>query len=678
MGNFDFVFEEAYEKSYRPFVDVLEDHSSLSTVLHFSGCLIEWIEDHHPGFLDRVAKLVERGNTELLSGGFYEPILSVVPDHDKVGQIQKMNDYLTTRFDYTPTGIWLTERVWEPHLAKPIREAGIEYTTIDDFHFLASGKTLTDLTGYFTTEEQGHSLAVFPIHRKLRYAMPFEDPKDTIEYLRTFATEEGDRLIVMADDGEKFGLWPGTFERCYGQENWLEEFFTILEENQEWLKTTTFKEYHLNHPPSGRIYLPSTSYFEMNEWTLPARGGKEFSELLDQFRDQDSLERVRPFLRGGTWRNFLAIYDESNWMQKRTTEVSHRVASDRSLTDGKRKEAQDEVWKSQCNCAYWHGVFGGLYLPHLRHAVYEHLISAEKLLEDNSVIDFTPGDIDGDGAVEYRLRSETLNLIASERGGTIREFDYLPRNFNLLNTLRRHPESYHAKVKTARVGKSKSGTIHRSMPAKEPGLGSLLQYDPWPREMLIDHFVPAGTRAAAMKKNAPERGDFPTAIYSSEFDGTLSLTRDGKAFGRRVGIQKRLSLNESEVKIEISVANHDEKNLPGLYACELNFAMLGGHTPDRYYEINGKPAQRRFLDTTSGEFGVRSIGVVSEDDGFRALVFFTRPTSLLRFPVETVSMSEAGLERIYQSSVILPYWKLGLRPGESANPQFVIRLEPLE
>ena len=132
-------------------------------MLHFSGCLLEWLENHHPDFFDHIVNLVNRGNVELLSGGFYEPVLSVIPDHDKLGQIQKLNEYLQNRFGYKPKGLWLTERVWESHLAKPIREAGIEYTTVDDFHFLASGKVKNDLTGYFTTEEQGYTLGIFPI-----------------------------------------------------------------------------------------------------------------------------------------------------------------------------------------------------------------------------------------------------------------------------------------------------------------------------------------------------------------------------------------------------------------------------------------------------------------------------------------------------------------------------------
>ena len=41
--------------------------------------------------------------------------------------------------------------------------------------------------------------------------------------------------------------------------------------------------------------------------------------------------------------------------------------------------AQKEQFMGQCNCPYWHGVFGGIYLPCPRFAVTSHLIAAESI-----------------------------------------------------------------------------------------------------------------------------------------------------------------------------------------------------------------------------------------------------------------------------------------------------------
>ncbi|MFQ6674812.1 MAG: alpha-amylase/4-alpha-glucanotransferase domain-containing protein [Fidelibacterota bacterium] len=674
VGNFDFVFEEAYRKSYRPFVEVAERHPSVSLVLHFSGCLMEWLEDNHPRFLDRIRDLVGRGNVELLSGGFYEPILSVIPDHDKAGQIRKLNGYLKSRFHYRARGIWLAERVWEPHLAKSIHEAGIDYTTVDDFHFLAGGKVVEELTGYFTTEEQGYPVGVFPIHQSLRYTMPFREPEETLRILKTFATEGGDNVVVMADDGEKFGVWPGTHRRCYGRNRWMERFFAALEENGDWVKTTTFDRYSREHLPRGRVYLPNTSYFEMNEWTLPAELGERFSHLVNAYEADGELEQIRPFLRGGTWRNFLAMYDESNWIQRRMVHLSHRLAAAKGSEKGKLERARIELWRSQCNCAYWHGIFGGLYLPHLRHAVYRHLLSAEKELDRHLGGVENPTDIDGDGALEYTVRSRQVKAIVSARGGMIQELDYLPELFNLANTMRRYRESYHSRVKNAPVGLSIRNTIHGAMPAKEPGLARLLHFDRWPRKIVMDRFLRRGTGIARVKQGAPEHGDFLDGIFDVQRDGGLVLHRRGLAFGREVAVRKVYSLRGSRMAVQISVLNESSRTLPGMYACEMNFSLLGGHTRDRYYEINGKRARPKFLDISREERGVRTLGMVNEFDGFRVVLFFDKPVNLWRFPVETVSLSEGGFERVYQSSVVMPYWNLGLAPGERLNVRFALEI----
>ncbi len=229
VGNFDWVFEDAFQKSYKPFIDTLKEYPSISLVIHISGPLLEWLEDNHPEYLDELAELVAKRNIEILSAGFYEPILAVIPDHDKLGQITKLNKYIKKRFNQEAKGIWLTERVWEPHLAKQISKAGINYLAVDDYHFLAAGKQINELDGYFTTDEQDARLAIFPISQKLRYAIPFQEPSATIDYLKSNASEDGNRVIVMADDAEKFGVWPGTYENCFGENKWLDRFFNALE-----------------------------------------------------------------------------------------------------------------------------------------------------------------------------------------------------------------------------------------------------------------------------------------------------------------------------------------------------------------------------------------------------------------------------------------------------------------
>ncbi len=197
VDNFDHVFKEAYDKSYRPFIDVLERYPNIKLTLHYSGSLLEWIETNRPELLKRIAHLVAKGQVEMMTGGFYEPILSVIPRKDGIGQISMLTEYIKNKFHTEPEGMWLTERIWEPHLPGILNEAGVKYLIIDDTHFRYAGLLEHQLYGYYSTEDLGKIVYLFPSSERLRYTIPFREPHETIEYLRSIATEEGERILVM-------------------------------------------------------------------------------------------------------------------------------------------------------------------------------------------------------------------------------------------------------------------------------------------------------------------------------------------------------------------------------------------------------------------------------------------------------------------------------------------------
>ena len=140
VGNFDDVLERTYEHSYLPFVDCLARHPHVRMGLHYSGPLLEWIVEHHPEYLDRLRELAMRGQVEMVGGGFYEPILITIPPEDQEQQIRRFADFIERHFGKRPGGAWLAERVWEPQLPAVLAEADVEYTLVDDSHFLTAGR----------------------------------------------------------------------------------------------------------------------------------------------------------------------------------------------------------------------------------------------------------------------------------------------------------------------------------------------------------------------------------------------------------------------------------------------------------------------------------------------------------------------------------------------------------
>lgn len=667
VGNFPEVFAGAYQRAYVPFLDVLSEFPQIPFALHYSGVLFDWLEATHPEFLDRLAGFIARGQVELLTGGYYEPILAAIPDVDKVGQIRRMTAYLASRFGVRPRGMWVAERVWEPHLAQPIAEAGVEYVILDDNHFKAAGLPDTALTGCFLTEEQGVPLALFPISQRLRYLIPFREPAETVAYLRERASLAPGAVAVMADDAEKFGGWPGTHDWVYGR-SWLRRFLQALQENADWLHCTTFSRV-LADPPRDRIYLPATSYTEMTEWALPADAAVAFEEARARVDGLPGGEGLRPFLRGGFWRNFLTKYPEANTLHKKMLRVSRRVHA-LPARSRRRATALQALWRGQCNDAYWHGVFGGLYLPHLRHAAFHHLIRAEQALEASRrggpAVRVETLDWDADGAGEVLLESAHLALVVEPaRGGSVVELDARAKAFNLGNTLSRRPEAYHRKVAMpARPESGTTATIHEDRGAKEEGLADLLHYDAYRRGAFVDHWLTPGITLQEVSR----RGGSP-GLAQSAYEARIGRLRalpvlelEGRerrgADSLRVWKRFRLAPDAPRLAVEYRLGPEGD-TAPSRFGVELNLAFYMGPPPDRYVEINGeRPADPSFFAVAEAP-GVRDLRIVDAWLGLAVRLSLDPPGTLWRFPVQTISQSESGYERVAQQIALLPQWPLG-------------------
>ena len=205
IGNFDGVFEQAYQDSYLPFLDVFEQYERLKIAIHTSGSLMEWLDAHHPEYVDRLARLAAVGRLEIVGGAFFEPILAMIPPRDRIGQISTYTHWLESRLGSPVRGMWMPERVWEQSMTSDLVEAGIGYTILDDFHFKNAGLTQEELHGYYVTEDDGKILNVLPGSEPLRYMIPFQSPDETINYLRNIANQHPGAVVIFGDDGEKFG-----------------------------------------------------------------------------------------------------------------------------------------------------------------------------------------------------------------------------------------------------------------------------------------------------------------------------------------------------------------------------------------------------------------------------------------------------------------------------------------
>lgn len=689
IGNFDNIIEEAYERSYKPFFDIAERYPDVRFGTHFTGILLDWLEAKHSDYLDRLRGLVQKGQLEMISGGFYEPILSVIPPQDQQAQIAKLSNRIRERFSYEPTGMWLAERVWEQPLTSVLNKAGIKYIFLDDTHFISAGLSQSDLTGYYLTEDEGRTLAIFPIAKELRYTIPFSPVDETIRVLRDAASEDGKNVICFADDGEKFGVWPKTFEHVYG-EGWLEELFAKLSENRSWINIEHGSKIIEHIDPVGRIYLPNASYAEMMQWALPTAEAYQNYEDFEHALKEDEAKwgKYVQFVRGGYWRNFFVKYPETNHLHKHVLRTSRKIA-EASLGG----TAYDSLLAAQCNDPYWHGVFGGIYLNNLRHANYTELLRADAALYDASAkneIVVSEEDFDCDGREELIVESDKLALYFDRsQGGMLTELDIKPIAFNVLNIVSRQQEAYHAKITKAQSPDDGKGSksIHDLVLTKEEGLEKYLIYDWYRHCSFIDHFLGANvTFEDARSMKFEEQGDFLHSLNSPKFDTkgsaidvtferTGTLYQDGKPRSLRFMKNLHVEQGSSALKVTYRFTNESGEPLGLRFAPEWTFNLLAGDAHDRYYSVRGEKLAEPSMRSAGEITGAQELDLVDEYLKLRIALRFPEASGCWRFPIETVSLSEAGFERVYQGSIIWPLFDVVLQPNESLDRQLSVNFE---
>lgn len=616
VGNFDHVFEQHVQDVYRPILERLSERGFLPLVLHLSGPLLEWLEKHDTGYLDLLGKLVSDRKVELLLAGFYEPVLAALPRADRVEQIQWMRDAVRRRFGVDAQGLWLTERVWEPELAADLADAGVRYALVDDRHFLVSGFASEQLHTPYWTESDGKGVALFPIDERLRYLIPFRPPEETAAYLRELRGA-GHRLAVLADDGEKFGGWPGTKEWVY-ERGWLDRFTATINglvEGGE-VQLSTLRDALDSVPSGGIAYLPTASYREMEGWSLPPDAALRLIRLE---RDLGEARLAGPdgaLIRGAHWRNFLVKYSESNRMHKKMMALSLLCRR-----RGDPLAARRAVGRAQCNDAYWHGVFGGLYLPHLREAIWSNLALAESELRRGESLGVEVLDLDGDGHDEIWVHSDRFSaLLSPRRGGALEEYTIFATGVNYANTLTRRREAYHD------TALEQHAEAHAGGDGGAPSIhdiedGLRLEHRPPldtdPRAIFVDRVLPSGL---TLEQYAG--GDYWPARSWAQSPGSFTIERQ-----------------------------HDSIEI----VCSFS-GQAGDKTLEKRFEF-AADGTLRVGYRWDGSIGPADDLFAPELSLFAPLDLRSDPEAeIWTFPIETVAKSERGLDRTRQGDSVTLRW----------------------
>ncbi len=693
VGNFPWVIEDCYKKSYKPLIENIFNHPKVKITLHFSGNLLEWFINNKPDLIDKIKKMAERKQIEIIGGGYYEPIYAIIPHRDKIAQMNKLSELIKKEFGLEVNGAWLSERVWEPNYPSFLSEVGLKYVIVDDNHFRSTGITQEDTLYSYITEDNGKTLRIFPINEELRYLTPWKPTYQTIDYLKKIADENRDRIALLISDAEKLGVWGSTHEFCYVEgkghfegDNGKPFVPAILEQitKNDFINSLTLSEYLDKHPAKDLIYLPTASYDKMEEWVLPTKIRRIFEKFRETLRKDKTKKDLYLFLKGGFWRYFLIKYPESNNMHKKMLYVREKLIQlenrinnldNKSFTQklkNKLDQAWEEIYKSQCNDPYWHGLFGGIYIQFLRFTIYNSLISAENFIDEinsliypkmESYISIIPIDFNKDSKMDLIVESNILNVyINPSEGGTIFELDYKPRSYNILNTLTRWEEAYHKKEK---IEKNK------------------IFIDRFRRSLLRIRFMHDDVSLDKIAAdNYYEFSDFIDGKYDiikNEKDGdkaVIELLREGSIkdtdSDERVNctLTKELTIQNNKINISIIgelLIGSDNKDSVDRIVEHLNVGV------DIPFFLNGDPKEFKWESKNIDSELIERNSIIDNyqfsgdhfkaydntyDLSFELNINSDLESKICKFPIITNTFTDEGYQNIFQGINLIPIFKI--------------------
>jgi hypothetical protein len=651
LGRSDEAAERLYQQSLKPFLAVLYRHPQFAATLHYSGILMEWLEESHPEFLTLLGEMVGRGQVEILGGGYYDPILPLIPMNDKLGQLEKMTTWLRVRFQTRPRGCWLAEQVWEQPLASVLRASGIDYTFVDDTQLSLAGVEENDLFCPFLTEDQGKTISLLPVSGRLSEAAA-ASAEEALRYLRS-VHGDGRRhgappVAALMADGEALG------PRLAGG-GWLEALIQAVEQNADWLEPATPGQCLRDCPPPRRLYVPSSSSLQIMRMALPPASRRAFEEA----RVRADSEGGRRFVVGGHFRDFLSTYPEA-WLMYAKMMNTHVLVNQVRGDKYKKKSAQNELWKGQSHHAYWNGGAVGIYENELRKAVYRSLIEAEKITRATEI--FAPSilsvDYDMDNRTEYLYQGSELNAYIHSLGGALFELDFLPASWNYLDTM---------------VDREEPG---RAEAAAEPS--------PYERKAFLDHFFPEHASLEEFRGGRlAERGDFLGRPYEMvELNRALPellMRRDGgvgaEGSPHPLRLEKRFVFRPRSIDVYYGLTNLGDSPLAAVFGVEINLS-LADRSPDTGRLFLLEEDRKKEIASDAAEIdGVQGLLVHDVRNEVSVTLSSAQAFRCWSLPMETTSGSGAERRTVFQSHCFVPQWNVSLGPGESWENHLSVAFE---
>jgi alpha-amylase len=515
----DVEFERTYQGSYRPFLSALNRFPEIQATLFYSGSVLRRLEAMHPEYLMLLEEMSARRQIELLGGGFYAPIMPLIPNSDRLGQIELMTTYMRKSFGRRPRGCWLTEYAWEPWLASTLQTSGMDYTFLSEAQFIDAMGSPDTMSKPVITEDLGRCVTVLPV---FDCATSFTDGPGFIEAAERIASRP---FSVLMMPGERIrALWEAS-----GSESpdlYMERTFGWLRKVSLELETTTPTRYLKTAKVSQRLYF----------------GGSASERFMDSSAIPGNNHTQACIRRS------IVRYSSTSALYSRMFYV-HLLIGQLRGDKARKKIAIEDLWKGQSGNAYWKSPAGGIDDPRIREITYGSLIDAEVATRQKGA--FVPGilktDIDFDGVKEYVYQGSELNAYVHPKGGVLVELDALKARRNLCDVF----------VDSNECSKARKSSFVDRLYASEPHADNAVE--PWVGDI----------------------GVFSSHAYDETVPGTdppsISFLREGMVdlgdTKRSLAMSKRYFFSKRTVKVNYDLQNRSDAVCGCWFGVELNVAL---------------------------------------------------------------------------------------------------------
>jgi hypothetical protein len=644
-GAGDEEFEKVYTLRLRPFISSLFKFPKIQGVLHCSGTLLNWLERVYPEFLVFIEDLVSAKQVEILGGGFYEPLFSVISQQDRIGQVELLTTYLRKRFGKKPQGCWIPAMDWEQNLVASLASCGMAYTFLSEDQFALAGLSGKDLYSPCISEDQGKLIAIFPVLGQTGVPIWDNKPQAVLEKIAAALPPNRDWLVsVFPGPGRFLPEDPDQSKKARGEEAELfwQEFFNNLSSCGSLLEFTTPGRYLKGRRGLSRACFPN---------------------CMEKGQDGD-----RPFLR-----QYLLEYPEANGIYSKMI-FSHTLANQLRGDKSRKRTALEELWKAQGIDVFYPAESGGIYRPSIRRSAYRALLEAEKITREAG--DFIPSlmnfDFDFDNEIEYLFRGERINCYIRLLGAGIFELDYLPNSWNYLDTFDRS--------KPGPGGSRRAAFIDRFLPV-----------DFSPGDILSGRND--GVRDCGEERFELREMDKVRGKVSFHLPASAAQIPGGGSF-RALTMEKSYHLQGDILTVSYTVANPGKEETGFLFASSIDLSFPGeGENFVRILKSAGgalKPGSRDDAwDSAHGDAHGDARGEAGGKD-----ILAARDTELLKFQdLKNETVINLGADRpfkvwifprrtgletrpgpgLYQSSCVMPVFQATLKPGENWNLAFTLK-----